>query len=144
MHQAHVSFFNQEMMIRPRAGRRSRWNASHTTARRHHHRSGPFGGALLQHANECDAGNQGRLFTPLARDRSLAGQVVTPTRGRGRTVSSARKSRDRARKGNHNRAVQVFEKRAQEAEAHSSAIRQLLLRNSGSRRNDDLVTVEIN
>ncbi len=51
---------------------------------------------------------------------------------------------ERARKGNHNRAVQVFEKRAQEAEAHSSAIRQLLLRNSGSRRNNDLVTVEIN
>jgi two-component system chemotaxis response regulator CheB len=35
---------------------------------------------------------------------------------------------ERARKANHSRAVKVFEKRAREAEAHSSAIRQLLLR----------------
>jgi two-component system chemotaxis response regulator CheB len=34
----------------------------------------------------------------------------------------------RARKGNHNRAVQLFEQRARHAEAQSSAIRQLLLR----------------
>lgn len=35
---------------------------------------------------------------------------------------------ERARKANHTRAVKVFEQRAQEAEAHSSAIRELLLR----------------
>ena len=35
---------------------------------------------------------------------------------------------ERSRKANHNRAVQIFEKRAAEAKAHSSAIRQLLLR----------------
>lgn len=34
---------------------------------------------------------------------------------------------ERARKSNHTRAVRLFEKRVQEAEAHSSAIRQLLL-----------------
>ena len=36
---------------------------------------------------------------------------------------------ERARKANHKRAVQVFEQRARDAEAHSSTIRQLLLRN---------------
>ena len=35
---------------------------------------------------------------------------------------------ERARKANHMRAVRMFEQRAQEAEEHSSAIRQLLLR----------------
>lgn len=35
---------------------------------------------------------------------------------------------ERARNANHSRTVKIFEKRAQEAEAHSSAIRQLLLR----------------
>lgn len=35
---------------------------------------------------------------------------------------------ERARKANHPRAVKMFEKRAEQAEAHSSAIRQLLLR----------------
>ncbi len=36
---------------------------------------------------------------------------------------------ERARKTNQSRAVKMFEKRAEEAEAHSSTIRQLLLRN---------------
>jgi len=35
---------------------------------------------------------------------------------------------ERARKGNKTRAVRMFERRAQQAEEHSSAIRQLLLR----------------
>lgn len=35
---------------------------------------------------------------------------------------------DRARKSNHTRAVKAFERRAQEAEEHSSVIRELLLR----------------
>jgi two-component system chemotaxis response regulator CheB len=41
---------------------------------------------------------------------------------------------DRARKANKTRAVRMFERRAQEAEEHSSAIRQLLLRG----RKDDI------
>ena len=40
----------------------------------------------------------------------------------------ARRIVERARKANHTRAAESFEKRAAEAEAHSSAIRQLLLR----------------
>jgi len=35
---------------------------------------------------------------------------------------------ERARRANHSRAVKIFERRAQEAEEHSSAIRQWLLR----------------
>src|SRR5687767_13567257 len=34
---------------------------------------------------------------------------------------------ERARKANHHRAAEMFEKRVQDAEAHSSAIRRLLL-----------------
>ena len=41
----------------------------------------------------------------------------------------ARRIVERARKSNHVRAVDTFEKRAQEAEAHSSTIRRLLLSN---------------
>jgi two-component system chemotaxis response regulator CheB len=37
---------------------------------------------------------------------------------------------ERARKANHTRAVRMFEQRAQEAEEHSAAIRQLLLRST--------------
>src|SRR5690349_969853 len=40
----------------------------------------------------------------------------------------ARRIVDRARKSNHTRAVKAFERRAQEAEEHSSVIRELLLR----------------
>ncbi len=39
----------------------------------------------------------------------------------------ARRIVDRARKANHTRAVRMFEKRAEDAEAHSSAIRKLLV-----------------
>ena len=41
---------------------------------------------------------------------------------------------ERARKANHTRAAKIFEERAEEAEKHSSSIRQLLLRN----RKDDI------
>jgi two-component system, chemotaxis family, protein-glutamate methylesterase/glutaminase len=40
----------------------------------------------------------------------------------------AKRISERARKANHTHAVQVFERRAQEAEEHSAAIRRLLLR----------------
>lgn len=39
----------------------------------------------------------------------------------------ARRIAERARRANHSRAVRAFEKRAQEAEEHSSVIRRLLL-----------------
>lgn len=39
----------------------------------------------------------------------------------------ARRIVDRTRKSNHRRAVEAFEKRAREAEEHSSTIRRLLL-----------------
>lgn len=41
----------------------------------------------------------------------------------------ARRIAERARNANNTRAIRAFEERAQEAERHSSALRQLLLRN---------------
>ncbi|HKR15642.1 MAG TPA: chemotaxis protein CheB [Pyrinomonadaceae bacterium] len=73
------------------------------------------------HAYSADSLNDGQhqmLETALwSAVRALEEQVILSRR----IVETARRS-------NHTRAVRMFERRAQEAEAHSTAIRQLLLR----------------
>jgi two-component system, chemotaxis family, protein-glutamate methylesterase/glutaminase len=51
----------------------------------------------------------------------------------------ARRIVDRARKSNHTRAVEAFERRAREAEEHSSTIRRLLLQ----REKDDIAALPV-
>jgi two-component system, chemotaxis family, protein-glutamate methylesterase/glutaminase len=79
------------------------------------------------HAYSAEALNEGQ-------SEMLEAALWSAVRALEEQVVLAKRIVDRARKSNQNRAARTFQRRAQEAEEHSSVIRQLLL----SERKDDI------